>query len=73
MKYNGRERMKEINWKVEGGRDTEGGRLMVKREDGRETDSGRERMEERLMVERERMEERLVVKREMEERPMMKR
>ena len=35
-------------------------RLMVKREDGRETDGGRERMEERLMVKRE-MKERLMV------------
>ena len=51
MKSSRRERIKEINWMVEGGRDTEGGRLMVKREDGRETDSGRERMEERLIVE----------------------
>ena len=50
-------------WKVVGGRDTEGGRLMVKREDGRETDTGRERMEERLMVERWGTEERLMVKR----------
>ena len=28
-------------------------RLMVKRDDGRETDGGRETMEERLMVKRE--------------------
>ena len=33
-------------------------RLVVKREDGRQPDIGRERMEERLMIEREKMEER---------------